>query len=172
MLDCCTRPPTRATRYLTREAEASAATCAIATAEAAVAGVDAVCHQAAMVGLGVDFGDIPDYVAHNGLGTAELLRALARARLRGPLVLAISMVVYGEGRYRCAEHGPVAPGPRALDDLDAGRFEPPCPVCGAPLAPAAVPEDAPRRSAQRLRRDQARTRSTSPRRSRARPACR
>ena len=53
------------------------------------------------------------------------------------------MVVYGEGRYACAEHGVVRPPPRAPADLDAGRFEPPCPVCGAPLEPRAVPEDAP-----------------------------
>ena len=36
---------------------------------------------------------------------------------RGPIVLASSMVVYGEGRYRCAEHGAVRPGPGAPSDL-------------------------------------------------------
>src|SRR3954470_6383063 len=39
-------------------------------AERAVDGVEAVCHQSAMVGLGVDLGDIADYVSHNDLGTA------------------------------------------------------------------------------------------------------
>jgi dTDP-L-rhamnose 4-epimerase len=112
------------------------------TAARAVAGVSAVSHQAAMVGLGVDIGDIADYVSHNDLGTAVLLRALAAARFRGRLVLASSMVVYGEGRYVCARHGAVAPPPRRAADLDAGRFEPPCPACGAPLEPRAVPEDA------------------------------
>jgi dTDP-L-rhamnose 4-epimerase len=58
-------------------------------------------------------------------------------------VLASSMVVYGEGRYACAEHGVVQPGPRAVADLDAARFEPPCPHCGRALEPRAVPEDAP-----------------------------
>ena len=109
----------------------------------AVDGVHAVCHQAAMVGLGVDLADITDYVAHNDLGTAALLQALAARRFRGPLVLASSMVVYGEGRYRCPEHGVVRPGPRSAAALDAGRFEPPCPRCGRDLAPEAVPEDAP-----------------------------
>jgi dTDP-L-rhamnose 4-epimerase len=51
------------------------------------------------------------------------------------------MVVYGEGRYDCAEHGRVEPGPRRPADLAAGRFEPPCPRCGAPLAPGLVEED-------------------------------
>jgi len=53
------------------------------------------------------------------------------------------MVVYGEGRYRCAQHGDVRPGPRTADDLAAGRFDPPCPRCGASLAWAPVDEDAP-----------------------------
>ncbi len=113
------------------------------TVAAALRGVGSVCHQAAMVGLGVDLGDIADYVSHNDLGTAVLLRELARAPGVERLVLASSMVVYGEGRYRCATHGIVRPGPRAEADLAAGRYEPPCPVCGAALAPEAVPEDAP-----------------------------
>ena len=109
----------------------------------AVAGIDAVCHQASMVGLGADVGDIVDYVAHNDLATAVLLKALADRRYRGRIVLASSMVVYGEGRYRCPEHGSVRPGPRALADLDAGRFDPRCQICARPLAPEPVSEDAP-----------------------------
>jgi dTDP-L-rhamnose 4-epimerase len=112
-------------------------------ARAAVQGVSGVCHQASMVGLGADVGDIADYVAHNDLATAQLLRALAQRSFQGRIVLASSMVVYGEGRYRCAEHGLVAPPPRALADLEAGRFEPRCPSCGRDLQPEAVPEDAP-----------------------------
>jgi dTDP-L-rhamnose 4-epimerase len=113
------------------------------TVARAVDGVTAVCHQAAMVGLGVDISDIADYVGHNDLGTAVLLRGLAARGFGGRLVLASSMVVYGEGRYACPEHGAVRPGPRRREDLDAGRFEPPCPVCGRALAPDSVPEDAP-----------------------------
>jgi dTDP-L-rhamnose 4-epimerase len=116
-----------------------------AVAARAVAGVTAVSHQAAMVGLGVDLGDLPAYVGHNDLATAELLRALAAARFTGRLVLASSMVVYGEGRYACAEHGVVEPAPRTAADLDAGRFDPPCPRCGRSLEPRTVPEDAPLR---------------------------
>jgi len=106
-------------------------------------GVDAVCHQASMVGLGTDFGDVIDYVRHNCLGTATLLRELASRKPGGPLVLASSMVVYGEGRYRCEVDGVVNPAPRSRASLEAGRFEPPCPRCGRALAPEAVPEDAP-----------------------------
>jgi len=113
------------------------------TVGAALRDIDAVCHQAAMVGLGVDTDDLPDYVSHNGLGTAVLLRELARADFAGRLVLASSMVVYGEGRYACRRHGDVRPGPRVVADLAAGRFDPPCPDCGEHLRPLAVTEEAP-----------------------------
>jgi dTDP-L-rhamnose 4-epimerase len=112
------------------------------TVAGALRGVDAVCHQAAMVGLGKDFADAPEYVSCNDLGTAVLLAAMAEAGVRD-LVLAGSMVVYGEGRYDCPLHGRVAPGPRAAADLAAGRFEPGCPRCGAELAPGLIGEDAP-----------------------------
>ncbi|MFC9819740.1 NAD-dependent epimerase/dehydratase family protein [Streptomyces erythrochromogenes] len=109
---------------------------------AALRGVDAVCHQAAMVGLGKDFADAPAYVGCNDLGTAVLLAGMAKAGVNR-LVLAGSMVVYGEGRYDCPRDGVVRPGPRAVADLEAGRFEPLCPVCGAELVPGLVDEDAP-----------------------------
>ena len=113
------------------------------TVDAVLQDVDAVCHQAAMVGLGTDIGDIADYASHNDLGTAVLLRSLAAAGFAGRFVLASSMVVYGEGRYACEEHGVVRPGPRLVADLDAGRFDPRCPVCGRGLRAEAITEDAP-----------------------------
>ncbi len=106
--------------------------------------VDAVSHQAAMVGLGQDLSDIAAYARSNDLGTAVLLQQLAAARFRGRLVLASSMVVYGEGAYRCPRHGPVAaPPPRDVRALRAGRFEPRCPDCERELEPYAVTEAAP-----------------------------
>jgi dTDP-L-rhamnose 4-epimerase len=109
----------------------------------AARGAHAVCHLAARVGLGVDFGDVRRYVADNDVGTATGLATLHHMGFAGRLVLASSMVVYGEGRYRCAAHGDVRPGARTQADLDAGRYEPPCPRCGAPLGWAAIDEDAP-----------------------------
>ena len=112
------------------------------TVDRALEGVDAVCHQAAMVGLGVDVQDMPDYAGINDLGTAVLLAAMARAGI-GRLVLASSMVVYGEGRYECPEHGVVPAAPRRRTDLDDGRFEPPCPLCGRQLTWGEVGEETP-----------------------------
>ena len=113
------------------------------TFETALDGVEAVSHQAAMVGLGKDFGDAQDYVAANCLGTARLLSALAGRDYRGPLVLAGSMVVYGEGAYECSAHGAVRPPARSPDDLRNGRFEPRCPSCGNSLKPFSISEDTP-----------------------------
>jgi dTDP-L-rhamnose 4-epimerase len=109
----------------------------------AVEGVDAVCHQASMVGLGRDLGDVVDYVRDNDLGTAALLAALHRRGGVARLVLGSSMVVYGEGAYRCRADGPVRPPARPAERLAAGSWEPPCPRCGRDLEPVAVTEDAP-----------------------------
>jgi dTDP-L-rhamnose 4-epimerase len=112
------------------------------TMDHALAGVDAVCHQAAMVGLGVDPQDLPQYAGHNDLGTAVVLAGMHRAGV-DRLLLASSMVVYGEGRYRCPDHGVVRAGPRTDRDLAAGVFEPRCPDCAAALGCETVPEDTP-----------------------------
>jgi dTDP-L-rhamnose 4-epimerase len=112
-----------------------------AAVDRALIGIDAVCHLAAKVGLGVDVQDTPDYADTNVRGTAVLLAGMARAGVRR-LVLASSMVVYGEGLGRCARHGAIRPGPRLEADLRHGRFEPPCSVCGRPLAPEIVDEGA------------------------------
>jgi dTDP-L-rhamnose 4-epimerase len=109
---------------------------------AALHGVDVVCHQAAMVGLGSSFADTPEYVSRNDLGTAVLLAQMADAGVRR-LVLASSMVIYGEGTYECPVHGAVRAGPRAAEDLAVGQFEPCCPDCAEPLRPGLVGEDTP-----------------------------
>lgn len=113
-----------------------------ATVDRVLQGVEAVLHLAAKVGLGVDVGDLPDYASSNDAGTAELLAGMARANVQR-LTLASSMVAYGEGLGKCAEHGMVRPGPRLESELKAGKFEPPCPVCGRPLGTALVDESAP-----------------------------
>ena len=113
-----------------------------AAVAAALTGIDAVVHLAAKVGLGVGIADMDDYVSSNDYGTAVLLRCLAEAQVPR-LVQASSMVVYGEGRYACAAHGAVRPAARTQDALSHGRFEPPCPVCGADLVPELVDEEAP-----------------------------
>ncbi|WP_102418827.1 NAD(P)-dependent oxidoreductase [Mycobacterium sp. 4858] len=104
-------------------------------------GVDLVCHQAAMVGAGVDAADAPAYGGHNDYATTVLLAQMFAAGVRR-LVLASSMVVYGQGRYHCGRHGLVDPLPRRRADLDAGLFEHRCPAGGEQLEWRLVDEDA------------------------------
>ncbi|MDZ8202317.1 NAD-dependent epimerase/dehydratase family protein [Microbacterium sp. SSW1-59] len=105
--------------------------------------VDAVSHQAAKVGLGVDFADAPDYVSSNVSATAELLAAMKRAGV-ARLVLASSMVVYGEGVYTAGPGGPPArPAARRVADLEAGVFDPRDEETGKVLVPGLVEEDTP-----------------------------
>ena len=111
------------------------------TVARALEGIDVVCHQAAKVGLGVDFADAPDYVHSNEVGTAVLLAAMAERGIRR-LVLASSMVVYGEGSYR-GPSGFTRPGPRLVSDLDSGQFDPLDPATGQPLDPVLVSETDP-----------------------------
>jgi dTDP-L-rhamnose 4-epimerase len=107
----------------------------------AALGCHAVIHLAAKVGLGVDLSDLDDYVLQNAYGTAVVLRAAAEAGIRR-VVFASSMVVYGEGAYRCPEHGAVSPPPRRREDLEQGRFDPRCDRCGTELEPGLVAESA------------------------------
>jgi len=108
----------------------------------ALRGVNVVCHQAAMVGMGVSMADAPEYASCNDFGTAVLLAEMAAAGI-GKLVLASSMVVYGEGAYTCPADGPQRPLPRTEEDLCGGRFEPCCPACHGQLEPSLVDETAP-----------------------------
>lgn len=107
----------------------------------ALLGVDAVCHQAAKVGLGVDIHDAPDYVSTNSLGTAALLAAMSTAGVER-LVLASSMVVYGEG-LSLDGHRTVQAPPRRHTDLRAGRFDPVSETTGEVLEPVEIGEEQP-----------------------------
>jgi len=104
-------------------------------------GVDVVVHQAAMVGAETTPADLPVFADHNDLATAQLLAAMSRRGVRC-LVLASSMVVYGDGWYVCEEHGRQRPTMRRLADLDAGRFDVGCPVCHRAMQWTRVDEDA------------------------------
>ncbi|MDH2427226.1 NAD-dependent epimerase/dehydratase family protein [Sphaerisporangium sp. TRM90804] len=107
---------------------------------AALRGVDVVCHQAALVGRGREILEAPGYAGCNDLATAVLLAAMAEAGLRH-IVHGSSVVIYGENRYSCPKDGTVAPGPRRVADLDAGRFDPACPDCGEEIALIPSTED-------------------------------
>lgn len=97
----------------------------------ALPGVDTVVHLAAETGTGQSMYAIRHYTDVNIGGTALLLDMIANdAYPVRKIVVASSRAVYGEGKYRCGEHGVVYPGGRLADDMSAGEFGVRCPVCG------------------------------------------
>ena len=115
--------------------------------QGAMQDMDVIYHEAAMVGVGQSMYQVERYVDTNTRGTAVLLDILAnesmiRDRVR-KLVVASSMSIYGEGKYRCPEHGVVYPKLRPDEQLAARDWEMRCPLCRAPLAPLPTDEGKP-----------------------------
>ena len=107
----------------------------------ALMGIDVVFHKAAAVGVGQSMYEIAHYMGANTLGTANLLQAILDSkRSFEKLIVASSMSIYGEGKYRCPEHGDAAPSPRPLEQLKRKQWEALCQTCAAQLAPIATEE--------------------------------
>ena len=105
---------------------------------------DAVVHFAAAVSVGQSMYQIDRYVDVNTRGTALLLDILVNAKHHvQKVVVASSIGVYGEGAYRCATHGVVAPSIRPEPQLAARDWEQRCPVCREPVVSVPTPEDKP-----------------------------
>ena len=103
---------------------------------------EAVVHFAAAVSIGQSMYEIDRYVDVNTRGTALLLDILVNTKHRvEKVIVASSIGVYGEGAYRCAACGPVAPGIRSDAQMGAKDWEQRCPACGAPVASVPTPED-------------------------------
>ena len=110
----------------------------------ALIGIDRVVYLAAAVGVGQSMYDIRRYVHDNALGAATFLDALAnRPHSVRRLVVASSMSIYGEGAYRCARCGVVAPALRTEAQLHRAAWELRCPDCGGETAPLPTAEDKP-----------------------------
>ncbi len=88
----------------------------------ALAGVEAVYHFAAAVGVGQSMYEVAHYTSVNNLGTAVLLEALIASPV-ARLIVASSMSLYGEGLYRSVD-GVVVPGTdRPLEQLRRADWE-------------------------------------------------
>lgn len=110
----------------------------------ALAGTDVLFHFAAQVGVGQSMYEIDRYVDHNVRGTGQVLEViLAQKRRPRRIVVASSMSIYGEGRYRCGACGVADGAARDPADLARGRWEPRCARCRKPLAAVGTPEEKP-----------------------------
>ncbi len=110
----------------------------------ALTSVEAVVHLAAAVGVGQSMYEPHYYTSVNVDGQGVLMEELAKDPKRyRRFVVASSMSIYGEGAYRCAEHGEVAPAPRGDEQLARGEWEVSCPGCGGRLEPILTRESKP-----------------------------
>jgi dTDP-L-rhamnose 4-epimerase len=115
-----------------------------AAVERALKGIDTVLYFAAGTGTGQSMYQIRQYSDINVTGAAVLAEQLIRLKGQiGRVVISSSRAVYGEGAYRCAEHGRVYPQNRAVAALEAGSFNPVCPRCAGPLVELASEESDP-----------------------------
>jgi dTDP-L-rhamnose 4-epimerase len=97
----------------------------------ALINVDVVIHLAAETGTGQSMYEIDKYVATNIGGTAKLLEVLTNEEHHvKKIIVAASRAVYGEGKFKCEEHGTVYPKSRIDKDMVKGDFEVKCPTCG------------------------------------------
>ncbi|HEY6925280.1 MAG TPA: NAD-dependent epimerase/dehydratase family protein [Steroidobacteraceae bacterium] len=108
--------------------------------------IQTVVHLAAETGTGQSMYAIRHYTDVNIGGTALLLDLIANEQFPiEKLVVASSRAVYGEGKYRCVQHGIVFPPSRSAKAMEQGHFEVTCPVCAAPAQLLPTDEETPTR---------------------------
>jgi dTDP-L-rhamnose 4-epimerase len=94
------------------------------TVKKALAGVDAVFHFAAAVGVGQSMYEIAHYTSVNDLGTAVVLEGIVAAREQiQRVIVASSMSIYGEGLYADPD-GEISPAlERTVEQLRSREWE-------------------------------------------------
>lgn len=104
---------------------------------------DAIYHEASVVGVGQSMYEIARYTYQNSYGTAKLLDFLANNKHSVKrFLVASSMSAYGEGLYRCKNHGKVRPPLRSTSQMQKKSWEVLCPKCQSVLTPIGIPESA------------------------------
>lgn len=110
----------------------------------AVDGIDAIFHEAAVVGVGQSMYEIEHYIYNNTLGTAKLLDFLVNNKHKVKRILvASSMSAYGEGLYKCGKCGLVRPPLRTDEQMSQRKWELICPNCRRILKPVGISENQP-----------------------------
>src|ERR1700730_17044715 len=95
---------------------------------AALQDVDVVSHQAAYQDYMPDFSR---FLEVNAVSTALLFELIIGQRLPvKKIIVASSQAVYGEGQYRCLDHGDFQPVPRSPRQLQRGDWQVVCSSCG------------------------------------------
>jgi dTDP-L-rhamnose 4-epimerase len=102
-----------------------------------------IVHLAAETGTGQSMYNVSNVFGVNTMGTGNLVHLLLNRDAPDvrKIILSSSRAVYGEGRYRCPDHGIVFPGTRDPGDLASGMFNCRCPECGQEIEPLPTTED-------------------------------
>jgi dTDP-L-rhamnose 4-epimerase len=104
---------------------------------------EAVVHLAALGGVARAAREPANIIEANAGGSARLLDASLGWRKLRKFIVAGSFSVYGSNyRYRCRSCGGEQDGTRRSSDMDQGRFEVLCGVCGSECAVLPIREDA------------------------------
>lgn len=126
--------------YLPREVEFLATDLRDRSAfERALEEVEVVFHQAAYQDYMPDYGK---FFHSNVVSTALLFEIIREKNLPvRKVIVASSQAVYGEGQYRCEEHGLCLPPARSVEQLDRGQWNLRCARCGAEMEPLLLQEE-------------------------------
>ena len=110
-------------------------------------GIEHIIHLAGAVGISQSFWQARKYVDVNIGGTATMFELLLKEKSLSKnikkITVASSKSIYGEGAYKCKEHGVFYPLPRSVEQLRKNIWEILCPICGEVCDPEPVPEEKP-----------------------------
>ena len=101
--------------------------------------VDVVSHQAAYQDYMPDFCR---FLHVNAVGTALIYELILQHRLPvKKVIVASSQAVYGEGQYKCEQHGFYLPQPRSQQQLATKVWDVECQRCGRAALPCLLREE-------------------------------
>lgn len=105
----------------------------------ALVDIDGIIHLAAYQDYMTDFSTFHHV---NTVGATLLYEQIVEKKLKvQKVVLASSQATYGEGSYRCPNHGLQYPPPRPSTQLEIGDWDLHCPECSATMDPVEITED-------------------------------
>ena len=103
-----------------------------------------IIHLAAETGTGQSMYEVNSYNEVNIMGTSNLFQALISQNTRPrQMILASSRSIYGEGKYKCKNHGVIYPKARTKEVMQRGDFKLHCPYCNSVLEPIPTDEKSP-----------------------------
>ncbi len=109
--------------------------------------IEIVIHLASMTGIAQSMYEPVKYCDSNIQGTTNLYETLVKnPKLKKQvkkIIVASSKTIYGEGAYKCKEHGMQYPTLRTLEQLQKKDWELHCPICNKTMRPVPIPEEKP-----------------------------